>query len=61
MHVSPGAVLASSIEVESHCLIGMNSTLFYGIKLGENVVINNGVIVNKDIPKNSFIKINSNL
>tara|TARA_B110000003_G_scaffold147308_1_gene148320 strand:- start:1559 stop:2644 length:1086 start_codon:yes stop_codon:yes gene_type:complete len=56
VHVSPGAVLASSIEVESNCLIGMNSTLFYGLTIGENSVINNGVIINNDIPKNSFIK-----
>jgi sugar O-acyltransferase (sialic acid O-acetyltransferase NeuD family) len=59
VHVAPGAVLASSINVESHVLIGMNTTLFYGIKIGESSTILNGLIINNDIKNNIIQKSNN--
>lgn len=57
-HFAPSCVLGSSIVVEDNCLIGMNSTLYYGIKIGSESVINNGIILNKSIEKKSFIDAN---
>ena len=59
VHISPGAVLASSILVNSHVLIGMNATLYIGLNIGENSTILNGLIINKDLEPNK-IQRNSN-
>jgi len=54
-HFAPACVLGSSIVVENNCLIGMNSTIYYGIKISSGSVINNGVIVNNSIESKSVI------
>ena len=59
VHVAPGAVLASSINVESHVLIGMNTTLYYGINIGESSTILNGLVINNDIKNNIVQKSNN--
>jgi UDP-perosamine 4-acetyltransferase len=56
IHIAPSAVLASSIHIKSHVLIGMNSTLYYGIKIGESTTILNGLIINSDIDDNIIQK-----
>lgn len=58
IHIAPSAVLASSINIKSHVLVGMNSTLFYGINIGESTTILNGLIINCDIESNTTQKIN---
>jgi sugar O-acyltransferase (sialic acid O-acetyltransferase NeuD family) len=57
-HFAPACVLGSSILIENNCLIGMNTTLYYGISIGSKSVINNGIILNKSIDKNSIIDAN---
>ena len=59
IHIAPSAVLASSIKIESHVLVGMNSTIFYGIKIGESTTILNGLIINNNID-NDIIQKNNN-
>lgn len=59
IHVAPSAVLASSIKIKSHVLIGMNSTLYYGIEIGESSTILNGLIINCNIDNNVIQKNNN--
>lgn len=59
IHIAPSAVLASSIKIESHVLVGMNSTIFYGIKIGESTTILNGLIINNDIDNDRIQKNNN--
>jgi sugar O-acyltransferase (sialic acid O-acetyltransferase NeuD family) len=59
IHVAPGAVLASSINIDSHVLIGMNTTIYYGLKIGESSTILNGLIINNNIEKNVIQKTNN--
>jgi sugar O-acyltransferase (sialic acid O-acetyltransferase NeuD family) len=58
IHIAPAAVLASSIIIKSHTLVGMNSTLFFGITIGESTTILNGLIINSDIGNDLIIKNN---
>ena len=59
IHIAPAATLASSIIIESHVLVGMNTTLYFGIKIGESSTILNGLTINNDIEKNSIQKSNN--
>jgi len=59
IHIAPGAVLASSIKVESHVLIGMNTTIYYGLTIGESSTILNGLTINNNICKNMIQKTNN--
>ena len=59
IHIAPGAVLASSIIIESHVLIGMNTTIYYGLKIGESSTILNGLIINNNVDKNIIQKTNN--
>ena len=58
IHIAPSAVLASSIMIKSHTLVGMNTTLYFGIKIGESTTILNGLIINSDIGNDIVIKNN---
>jgi sugar O-acyltransferase (sialic acid O-acetyltransferase NeuD family) len=58
IHIAPSAVLASSIRINSHTLVGMNATLYYGIQIGESTTILNGLIINCDIENDQVIKSN---
>jgi sugar O-acyltransferase (sialic acid O-acetyltransferase NeuD family) len=59
VHLAPASVLASSIIVESNVLIGMNTTLYYGIKIGKGTTILNGLIINNSISNNVIQKTNN--
>jgi sugar O-acyltransferase (sialic acid O-acetyltransferase NeuD family) len=59
IHIAPGAVLASSIIIESHVLVGMNSTIYYGLHIGESSTILNGLIINNSVEKDLIQKINN--
>jgi sugar O-acyltransferase (sialic acid O-acetyltransferase NeuD family) len=59
IHIAPAAALASSIIIESHVLVGMNTTLYFGIKIGESSTILNGLTINNNIEKNSVQKSNN--
>jgi len=45
---------ASSIIIGDNVWLGMNSVILPGVKIGNNVIIGAGSIVNKDIPDNSI-------
>lgn len=38
--------------IGNNCFIGMNSVILAGVKIGNNVIIAAGSIINKDIPSN---------
>ncbi|HAU39348.1 MAG: Nucleotidyl transferase, bifunctional UDP-N-acetylglucosamine pyrophosphorylase / Glucosamine-1-phosphate N-acetyltransferase [Candidatus Peregrinibacteria bacterium GW2011_GWF2_43_17] len=38
------------------CRIGINVSIMPGVKIGENAFITGGLIINQDIPDNSFVK-----
>lgn len=57
VHTAPGCVLAGRVSVGSSTLIGMNATIYFDINVGENVTINNGVVINEDISNNLIIKL----
>jgi sugar O-acyltransferase (sialic acid O-acetyltransferase NeuD family) len=59
IHLAPASVLASSIIIESNVLIGMNATLYYGIRIGSDSTILNGLIINNSISKSIIQKINN--
>lgn len=59
IHIAPGAVLASSIKIESNVLVGMNSTIYFGLKIGESSTILNGLIINNDIERELIQKTNN--
>ena len=59
IHLAPASVLASSIIVESNVLIGMNTTLYYGITIGSDSTILNGLTINNSISKNTIQKNNN--
>jgi len=49
IHIAPGAVLASSIHIGSHSLIGMNSSIYIGVEIAEGMTIKNGDVVNSNV------------
>ncbi len=59
VHLAPASVLASSIIIESNVLIGMNTTLYYGIRIGSDSTVLNGLIINNSISKNTIQKISN--
>ena len=46
-------VIYDKIVVGKNCFIGCRSTIVPGVKIGDNVIIGAGSIVNRDIPSNS--------
>jgi acetyltransferase-like isoleucine patch superfamily enzyme len=42
------------VEIGANVLIGANTTVLPGVKIGDNAVVCAGSLVNKDIPPNSF-------
>ena len=41
------------IDIKDNVFIGSNTTVLYDVRIGSNVVIGAGSLVNKDIPDNS--------
>ena len=41
------------IEIQDNVFVGTGSTILYGVRIGSNVIIGAGSLVNKDIPSNS--------
>ena len=46
-------VIYGKIVVGNNCFIGCRSTILPGVKIGDNVIIGAGSVVNRDIPSNS--------
>ena len=55
-HFAPNSVIAGRVLVESNSLIGINVSTFYDIRIGSNVIINNGVSVNNNIDDFTILK-----
>ena len=43
------------IEIGNNVFISANVTILYGVKIGDNVLIAAGSVVNKDVPSNSVV------
>ena len=43
------------IEIGNDVFVGTNSTILYDVKIGSNVIIGAGTLVNRDIPDNSVV------
>ena len=41
------------IEIMDNCFIGANTTILYGVRIGENCIVGAGSLVNKDLQSNS--------
>jgi sugar O-acyltransferase (sialic acid O-acetyltransferase NeuD family) len=52
VHVSPGANLAGSVEVDQCTWLGIGSTINQGLSIGKNVIIGAGSVVINDMPDN---------
>jgi sugar O-acyltransferase (sialic acid O-acetyltransferase NeuD family) len=57
-YISPGATMAGYVKLGKNVLIGMNSTVFYKLEIGDDSKIYNGVNVFQNIPNASTIKSN---
>jgi sugar O-acyltransferase (sialic acid O-acetyltransferase NeuD family) len=56
VHLAPGCVLAGGVRVGSDSLIGMNSSVYMKVKIGERVVIANQSSVLADVASDSFVR-----
>jgi sugar O-acyltransferase (sialic acid O-acetyltransferase NeuD family) len=45
-HITPGAILAGNVTIGRRCTIGMGSTIYLGLEISDDKVINNGENVN---------------
>lgn len=43
------------IEINDNVFVGANSTILYGVRVGSNVIIGAGSLVNKDVPDHSVV------
>ncbi len=43
------------IEIKDNVFIGSNTTVLGGVRIGSNVIVAAGSLVNKDIPNNSVV------
>ena len=56
VHIAPGAILGGSVKVGEKSLIGMGSTVYFGISIEESCIVTNGVNVFKDQDKETILK-----
>lgn len=45
-HITPGAILAGNVNIGRRCTIGMGSTIYLGLEILDDEIINNGTNVN---------------
>ena len=43
------------IEIKDNVFVGSGSTILYGVRIGSNVIVGAGSLVNRDVPSNSVI------
>ena len=43
------------IEIQDNVFVGAGTTILYGVRIGSNVIVGAGSLVNKDIPSNSVV------
>ncbi|MBW8349529.1 acyltransferase [Bacillus sp. IITD106] len=44
-----------SVEIGDEVMIGANSTILPGIKIGDNAIVSAGTLVHKDVPAGTFV------
>ncbi|ACU08767.1 exopolysaccharide biosynthesis protein, acetyltransferase [Flavobacteriaceae bacterium 3519-10] len=49
------------VKIGKNCWLGSNVTVLKGVTIGDNVIIGAGVLVYKDIPANSIVKLKQEL
>lgn len=54
--ISPGAILAGQVTVDELAIIGMGVTIYIGVKIGKNSVIQNGLDVFNDIDPGTILE-----
>ena len=57
VHTAPASVLAGRVSVGDSSLIGMNATVYFDTNIGNNVTINNGLVINADVHSDKVIKL----
>ncbi len=50
VHICPGTRLAGSVRIQELSMIGTGSAIIPGVKIGKNVVVGAGSLVNRDLP-----------
>ena len=45
-HITPGAILAGNVTIGRRCTIGMGSTVYLGLEIDDDEIINNGQNIN---------------
>jgi sugar O-acyltransferase (sialic acid O-acetyltransferase NeuD family) len=59
VNISPGAILAGEVQVESRALVGMGATVNLQARIGAGARIGNGATVKSDVPENGIVRAGS--
>lgn len=55
-HFAPNSVIAGRVRIGNNNLVGMCVTTYFEIEMGDNIIINNGCNIVKNIKSNQVIK-----
>lgn len=55
-HIAPGALLGGFVEIGERTLVGMGVTIYFRIRIGNDVVIPNGTHIFSDITSGTCVK-----
>ena len=55
-HIAPGGILGGSVQIGECSLIGMGSTIYYGLRVGNRVTVTNSTAVLKNIPDDQIVR-----
>lgn len=55
-HIAPGGILAGTVRVGSGCVIGCGASVYYKTRIGDNVMVHNGVAVMRYVPDGTVVK-----
>lgn len=56
VHLAPGCVLAGGVTIGSDSLIGMNTSVYMKVRVGDRVVVANQASVLTDVADDSFVR-----
>lgn len=49
VHLAPGSILAGSVVVDDRALVGMGSTVYLRVRIGQDALVPNGTAVMRDV------------
>lgn len=55
-HVAPGVTLCGGVRVGEGTFIGAGSTIFPGVNIGARCVVGAGMVVRRDLPRESIVR-----